>query len=170
MTEYIQTVFGSQPFMASLLKKTPKPSFLLKPSSPLQASMLLDLSGRGSFSSPIKFSVTRKEGDVQMGEYVQCMYFYITKEEEPLFVHQMDTLFDATDIYAGLGAMYLCRVKEDQIQYLLLSSWQESTDFFAMKETPAFTPLRQFTTRAANSGGYHEVGYKVLSPHEYLDN
>lgn len=169
MTQYIQTVFGSQSFMATLVKKVPQPAFLLKPSSPLQANMLLDLSGHGQFSSALKYTVVRSEGEVNTGDYVQCMYFYMTEEEEVVFTNQMNRLFDSSDIYPGMGGMYLARLKGDQVQYLLLSSWQTSTDFFAMKETPAFTPLRQFTTRAANSGGYHEVGYKVLAPHEYLD-
>lgn len=169
MTQYIQTVFGSQSFMASLIKKVPQPAFLLKPSSPLQANMLLDLSGQGKFSSASKFTVVQEKGKVEQGQYVQCMYFYMTEDEEAVFTNQMSRLFDSHDIYSGIGGMYLARIQGDEIQYLLLSSWETSTDFFAMKETPAFTPLRQFTTRAASSGGYHEVGYKVLAPHEYLD-
>lgn len=169
MTQFIQTVFGSQNLLASLIKKTPEPSFLLKPSSPQQVNMLLDLSGKGKFSAPVRFTVNQETGTVKIGEFIQCMYFYITEDEEAVFTSQMDKLFNSSEIYPGLGCMILARAKTDRIQYLLLSSWEHSTDFFAMKETPAFTPLRQFTTRAANSGGYHEIGYKVLAPHEYLD-
>lgn len=169
MTQSFQTVFGSQDLLAGIIDKSPRPSYLLKPSSPNQANMLLDMSGRGDYSTPIKFNVVREHGEIHEGEYVHCMYFYITHDEEKLFINQMNKIFEARDIYSGMCSMFLGKAADDQIQYLLLSSWENSTDFFTMKETPAFTPLRQFTTRAADSGGYHETGYKVLAPSEYRD-
>lgn len=169
MTKTLQTVFGSQNLLNMLISKVPQPAYLLKPSGYGQAFMLLDMSGQGEFHSPIKFHVARTTGTITPGEFIQFMYFNITKDQEPLFTNGMDKIFNSKERFPGFTSMTLGRAKSEHIQYVLISSWERSTDFYKLKDTPAFQPIRKFLGRAAQTGGYHETGYKVLAPHEYLD-
>jgi heme-degrading monooxygenase HmoA len=169
MTKSLQTVFGSQQFLNTLISKVPQPAYLLKPSASTHNFMLLDMSGQGQFSVPIRFTVARTTGTIEYGEFIQFMYFYITKDQETLFTNGMDKIFNAKDHFPGIGNITLGRAQSERIQYVLITSWERSTDFFKLKETPAFEPMRKYMDRAAQTGGYHETGYKVLAPHEYLD-
>lgn len=169
MTKTMQTVFGSQSLLNMLISKVPQPAFLLKPSGYGQNFMLLDLSGLGKFSAPVKFNQLNATGMIQPGEFIQFMYFNITEDQEPLFNNGMAKIFAEKDRFPGLGSIILGRSTSEHIQYVLITSWERSTDYFKLKETPAFAPIRKYMGRAAESRGYHETGYKVLAPHEYLD-
>ena len=169
MTKTIQTVFGTQSLLNMLISKVPQPAYLLKPSGNGRDFMLLDMSGAGQFSAPIQFNVAHSYGKISHGEFIQFMYFNITSDQETLFNNGMVKLFASRDRFPGLGNITLGRAKSDHIQYVLISSWERSTDFYQLKETPAFEPMRKYMDRAATTRGYHETGYKVLAPHEYLD-
>ncbi len=169
MTKTMQTVFGSQNLLNMLISKVPQPAYLLKPSGYGRDFMLLDMSGQGQFHAPVQFNITQTSGTITHGEFIQFMYFNITSDQEPLFNNGMEKIFEARDRFPGVGNLTLGRAKSNHIQYVLISSWERSTDFFKLKETPAFAPIRKYMGRAASLGGYHETGYKVLAPHEYLD-
>lgn len=162
MTNRIQTVFGTQGVLRSLMHNDQQ--FLLEPSNHGADYALLDLSGEGRYTMPVTYRPVISTGHVALNEYIHFMHFGLTSDDVSVFEANMAKLIDQREQYPGVGMMCLMREKSPEVNYMLMTSWLRGSNYFALKTTPAFKPLQAFTNRAASANGYFETGYKVLDP------
>lgn len=163
----IQTVFGSKSFLTQLLDERHDPQLkLLKPAQSGLDYMIFDPSGQATFSAPLRYEILASLGKTEQSGYVHFMYFNLDTDDVKVFLSKIKQLIDNHDILLGENHILLAQEAKHPDNFLVMSVWQTSNDYYEFKNTPALASVKEFIRRAASANGFHEAGYTVIDPHK----
>lgn len=163
----IQTVFGSKSFLVKLLDERHDPQLkLLKPAEEGLDYMIYDPSGKAHFSAPLQYETLADLGTPADNGYIHFMYFNLSSDDVKVFLAKIKDLIDKHDIFLGQTQVLVAQKVKHPDDFVVVSGWQSSNDYYEFKNTPALSAVKEFIRRAASANGFHQAGYAVIDPHQ----
>ncbi|KRN28435.1 hypothetical protein IV38_GL001435 [Lactobacillus selangorensis] len=169
MAQTVRTILGSKDFLVTFIRHhTDRTLTLLQPGSPTADYQLVDASDKnGIFAMPLIYRVLHQYDGAGISGMVHFMYFNLSADDTKVFFATANkVLGNCANIY-GLNQTYLMQKQDARIQFVVVTCWDNDADFYDWKQSKEFAPLADFVARSADTQGYHETTYRIVSPSEY---
>ena len=109
--------------------------------------MIFDPSGQATFSAPLRYEILASLGKTEQSGYVHFMYFNLDTDDVKVFLSKIKQLIDNHDILLGENHILLAQEAKHPDNFLVMSVWQTSNDYYEFKNTPALASVKEFIRR-----------------------
>ncbi|GKT03602.1 antibiotic biosynthesis monooxygenase [Furfurilactobacillus sp. WILCCON 0119] len=162
MTRSVSLTFGTKPILQKIQADSPHGQLMaLSETSGVARLMLLDVSDRENrFANPISFNVLAERPRPEYHDFFSFINLQLDPDHAKILRASVDHFLDQ-DQPLGLGAFLLLENTKSPSDYLLLSSWEQVTDYHAWLSSPEFSVFTPFYKQTQYN--YREVAYKRTS-------